>query len=273
MAPDRQVRVMVVDDHEIMRDGLREVLERSGNFEVVGQAGDGVAAVNIAMKLKPDVIIMDVMMPLKNGIDACREITEMLPDTKVLILTASAEEDAVMEAVAAGATGYLQKYSGKEKLLRTVRDVAEGEYRIPGDVMKRVFAGLRAGAPQPTHELNRLTAREQEILTLFARGLSYAEIAEARGNQPVTIRNGVYGIQDKLGIDTKQELVVWAVRNGLLDDYQNRVITRKAKRRSRARRKETADAGRGIGGEAGPADGGTDGLGRSPSGDSSGRGR
>ena len=82
LAPNRQIRVMLVDDHEIMRDGLREVLERSGNFEVVGQAGDGVAAVNIAMKLKPDVIIMDVMMPLKNGIDACREITEMLPDTR-----------------------------------------------------------------------------------------------------------------------------------------------------------------------------------------------
>ena len=119
MATDRQVRVMVVDDHEIMRDGLREVLERTGNFEVFGQAGDGVSAVNIALELKPDVIIMDVMMPLKNGIDACREITEMLPDTKVLILTASAEEDAVMEAVAAGATGFLQKYSGKEKLLNT----------------------------------------------------------------------------------------------------------------------------------------------------------
>ena len=86
MAPDRQVRVMVVDDHEIMRDGLREVLQRTGDYEVVGQAGDGVSAVNIALELKPDVIIMDVMMPLKNGIDACREITEMLPDTKVLIL-------------------------------------------------------------------------------------------------------------------------------------------------------------------------------------------
>ena len=220
MAPNRQIRVMLVDDHEIMRDGLREVLQRAGDYEVVGQAGDGEAAVRVAQSLRPDVIIMDVMMPLKNGIDACREITEILPDTKVLMLTAASEEDAVIEAVAAGATGYLQRYSGKEKLLRTVRDVAEGEYRIPGDVMKRVFAGLRAGAPQPTHGLNRLTAREQEILTLFARGLSYAEIAEARGNQPVTIRNGIYGIQDKLKIETKQELVVWAVRNGLLDDYQ-----------------------------------------------------
>ena len=102
MAPATQTRVMVVDDHEIMRDGLREVLQRAGDFEVVGQAGDGEAAVRVAQSLKPDVIIMDVMMPLKNGIDACREITEMLPDTRVLMLTASAEEDAVMEAVAAG---------------------------------------------------------------------------------------------------------------------------------------------------------------------------
>ena len=82
MAPNRQIRVMLVDDHEIMRDGLREVLQRAGDYEVVGQAGDGEAAVRVAQSLRPDVIIMDVMMPLKNGIDACREITEILPDTK-----------------------------------------------------------------------------------------------------------------------------------------------------------------------------------------------
>ena len=219
MAPDRRIRVMLVDDHEIMRDGLREVLERAGDFEVVGQAGDGAAAVTVAQNLRPDVIVMDVMMPVKNGIDACREIAELLPDTRVLMLTAASEKDAVIEAVAAGATGYLQKYSGKEKLLRTVRDVAEGEYRIPSDVMRRVFAGFHAGDTQQTRDLKRLTARECEILALFAQGLSYAEIAEARGNQPVTIRNAVYGIQDKLKIETKQELVVWAVRSGLLNEW------------------------------------------------------
>ena len=218
MVPAGRIRVMLVDDHEIMRDGLREVLERQGGFEVVGQAQDGTAAVRDAVRLRPDVIIMDVMMPLKNGIDACREITEMLPDTRVLILTASGEEGAVMEAVAAGATGFLQKYSGKEKLLSTVRDVAEGEYSLPGDVVRRVFEGIRLGNERRTaNEQGRLTEREREILTLFAQGLSYARIAERRGNQPVTIRNAVYGIQDKLGIETKQELVVWAVRNGLLD--------------------------------------------------------
>ena len=217
----KQTRVLLVDDHEIMRDGLREVLQREADFDVVGQAGDGAAAVRIAHQLRPDVVIMDVMMPLKNGIDACREITEMLPDTRVLILTAASEDDAVMEAVAAGATGYLQKYSGKDKLLGTVRDVAMGEYRIPGEVIRSVFAGIRAAAEQNRdRERERLTERERAILTLFAQGLSYAEIAEVRSNQPLTIRNAIYGIQDKLGIDTKQELVVWAVRMGLLDDYQ-----------------------------------------------------
>lgn len=215
---------MLVDDHEIMRDGLREVLERQGDFEVVGQAQDGAAAVRVAERLRPDVIIMDVMMPLKNGIDACREITEILPDTRVLILTASGEEDAVMEAVAAGATGFLQKYSGKEKLLNTVRDVAKGEYRMPSDVIRRVFEGIRQGNERRMKsELSRLTEREREILTLYAQGLSYAQIAERRANQPVTIRNAIYGIQDKLDIETKQELVVWAVRSGLLDDREIKV--------------------------------------------------
>ncbi len=219
MAPGTQARVMLVDDHEIMRDGLREVLRRSGDFEVVGEASEGEAAVKIAQELKPDVIVMDVMMPLKNGIDACREITEALPGTRVLILTAATEEDAVVEAVAAGATGYLQKYSGKEELLRAVRDVADGEYRIPANVIRRVFAELRASAQrEKKSDSSRLTQREREIVALFAQGLSYAKIADVRGNQPVTIRNTIYGIQDKLGIETKQELVVWAVRNGLLDE-------------------------------------------------------
>ena len=129
------------------------------------------------------------------------------------MLTAASEEDAVMEAVAAGATGYLQKYSGKDRLLNTVRDVAQGEYRLPADVIRRVFAGIRGTAQSNADTgVRRLTAREREILTLFAQGLSYAKIAQTRGNQPVTIRNAIYGIQNKLGIETKQGLVVWAVR-------------------------------------------------------------
>ena len=220
MPQTAQTRVLLVDDHEIMRDGLREVLQRSGAFDVVGEAGDGEAAVRVARNVKPDVVIMDVMMPVKSGIDACREITETLPDTRVLILTAASEEDAVVEALTAGAVGYLQKYSGKGDLLRTVKDVAEGQYRMPADAIRRVFSGIRTAEQRRTDEMSRLTGRELEILKLFSQGQSYAQIAQVRGNRPLTIRNAIYGIQDKLAIETKQELVVWAVRNGLLDDVE-----------------------------------------------------
>ncbi len=219
MSTADRIRVMVVDDHPIMRNGLRDTLEASGRFEVVGQAADGEEAVRTVEELKPEVIVMDVIMPHKDGIDACRDIMELLPVTRVLMLTASTEEDAVIEAVAAGATGYLQKYSRPEELVEAVLDVAEGRLRIPDKTVRTVFAMLRGQrklvSPQP---VRRLTALERETLTLFASGRSYTEIAEARGNTTVTIRNTLYRIQDKLGIGTKQELVIWAVRNGLLDD-------------------------------------------------------
>ena len=219
MSATAQTRVMIVDDHSIMRDGLQEMLERSCGFEVVGQARDGVEAVDVAQGLQPDVVIMDVMMPLKNGIDACREIMDAVPETRVLVLTASTNEDTVIKAIAAGATGYLQKFSGKKKLLATIRDVVDGEFRVPGDVVRRAFAGIRATPGKvDSVELERLTEREQEILKLFAEGLTYAEVAEARGNRPLTIRNAIYGIRDKLGAKSKQEMVVWAVRSGLLDN-------------------------------------------------------
>ncbi len=221
MTPAVLTKVLLVDDHELMRVGLREALERSGDFEVVGEAADGDSAVREALALKPDVIIMDVIMPLKDGIEACREIVDILPDTRVLMFTASPEEDAVVESFAAGATGYLEKYSGKEHLLRTARDVAQGEYRIPSEAVKRAFSDIRSGASKSTEQNSRnLTDREQQILTLFSKGLTYAEIADIRGNKWVTIRNAIYGIQNKLGLGTKRELVVWAVRAGLLDDWE-----------------------------------------------------
>ena len=219
MTSASRIRVMVVDDHPIMRSGLRDTLEASGRFRVVGLAGDGEEAVRTVEELKPEVIVMDVMMPGKDGIDACREIMELLPDTRVMMLTASSEEDAVIEAVAAGATGYLQKYSRPEELVEAVLDVAEGRLRIPDKAVRRVFAMVRGRRkPVSRQPSNKLTALEREILTLFSSGRSYAEIAEVRGNSTVTVRNNLYRVQDKLGIATKQELVIWAVRNGLLDD-------------------------------------------------------
>ncbi len=192
------------------------MLERSGEFEVVGHARDGVEAVKAASELSPDVIVMDVMMPKKDGVEACREIMESLPGTRVIMLTASTEADAVIEAVAAGAAGFLQKVAGMDRFLSTVKGAALGEMRLPTEVVRRVFDRIRSGAK--SKEEVDLTPREKEILVSFCRGMSYAAIAEARGVKPVTIRNAIYTIQVKLSAASKQEVVVWAVRNALLDD-------------------------------------------------------
>ena len=217
MSSSDRIRVMLVDDHPIVMRGLRDVLEDSGAFDVVGQAADGVEAVRTAQELRPDVIVMDVMMPKKDGVEACRDILDLLPEAKVLMLTASTEEDAVIEAIAAGATGFVQKYSGSDELVDTLRQVAEGRLMIPDDAVRRVFKLLRGGAvlmPGP----KVLTVREREVLTHFAQGMPYARIALALGVSTATVRNAIYRIQDKLGVESKQEIVVWAVQNGLLDD-------------------------------------------------------
>ena len=134
------------------------------------------------------------------------------------MLTASNEQDAIVRSIAAGATGYLQKYSGKEQLLATLREVAEGEFRIPGNAARRLSRAVRSGpADGADGQLALLTQREQEILRLFAQGLSYQEIGEIRTNSALTVRNAVSGVQRKLGFKTRQQMVVWAVRTGLAD--------------------------------------------------------
>ena len=197
--------------------GLQVILERSEEFEVVGQARDGVEAVKAASELSPDLIVMDVMMPKKDGVEACREIMESLPETRVIMLTASTEANAVIEAVAAGATGYLQKVVGMDQVLGMMKGAAAGEGRLPTEVVRRVFDRIRSRAKSKEEEVD-LTLREKEILVSFCRGMSYVAIAEAREVKVVTIRNAIYTIQVKLGVASKQEIVVWAVRNGLLDD-------------------------------------------------------
>ena len=216
-----RIRVMVADDHPIMRKGLRDALDGEDDLEVVGLASDGFEAVSMAQRVKPDVIVMDVMMPGMDGVDACREIMQLLPDTQVLMLTASTAEDAVVEAIAAGATGYLQKHAGPEELAEAIRDLAQGHLHIPEGSIRRVLAMIRGQLGLTADPaLEAITHRDREILRLFASGKSYAQIAEARGNKVSTIKNAIYRIQEKLGVESKQELVVWAVRNGLLDETE-----------------------------------------------------
>ena len=218
MTADNRTSVMLVDDHSIMRDLLRDALENTGEFQVVAQAADGQEALRLVQETAPDVVVMDVIMPVMDGIEACRQITELMPGTRVLMLTASNEQDAIVRSIAAGATGYLQKYSGKEQLLTTLREVAEGEFRIPGDAARRLARAVRSPSADAASELlGTLTDREKEILKLFAEGLSYQEIGEIRSNSALTVRNAVSAVQKKLGFKTRQQMVLWAVRAGLVD--------------------------------------------------------
>ena len=236
MPTSKPITVMVVDDHPITRSGISDLLEASGQFLVIGQAEDGEEALSIAEQLQPQLVIMDVIMPRKDGIEACRELMTLLPDTRVMMLTAATQQDAVIDAIAAGASGFLEKYAPPEELLSAALDVAEGRLRVPDEAVKKVFNMLRGDTPvfdstkprgrpgrcerplDARRPADRLTEIERQTLTMFASGKSYTEIAKHRGNSVVTVRNTLYRIQDKLGIETKQELVIWAVRSGLLDD-------------------------------------------------------
>lgn len=217
MTTGSRIRVLIVDDHTVVRVGLKHILEQSGEFEVVGLASDGAEAVSMAAELSPEVVVMDLIMPKKNGMEACREIMQSVPETRVVMLTVSTGESAVVEAVAAGATGFVHKETGRERLLSAVRDVALGELRVPADIVRQTFAAAQGGVgPEDSASAAGLTPREREILVAFASGMSYARIAEARGIKPVTVRNAIYRVQDKLGASTMQELVLWSVRHGLV---------------------------------------------------------
>ena len=220
MSTDERIRVMVVDDHEIVRIGLKQVLDLSGEFEVVGQAADGEEAVRVAAEVSPDLVLMDVIMPRKDGVEACREIMAAASEVRVVMLTASNAEDAVVESVAAGASGYLLKETDMEQLLSALRSAAVGDFRLPPEMVRRAFTAIRGdGSAGDAAAAAGLTDRQREILVQFARGLTYAQIAEARGIRPVTVRNAIYGIQEKLGLEKVQGLVFWAVRNGLLENH------------------------------------------------------
>ena len=212
-------KVMVVDDHSMVRELIRDALHLTGEYEVVAEAGDGVEALQLLESVEPDVVVMDVIMPVMDGVEACREITDRLPGTRVLMLTASNEQDAILRSIAAGATGFLQKYANTDELLSTLREVALGEFRIPGDAARRLVIAMRS-LPDDTGpgRLEALTDRERGILKLYAQGRSYREIGDIRNNSFLTVRNTVSSVQRKLGFTTRQQLVVWAVRAGLLED-------------------------------------------------------
>ena len=218
MPTHEPINVMVVDDHPVIRDGIQQVLQHFSDFEVVGKAGDGEEAVRLAVELMPEVILMDVIMPGKDGVDACREIMDLLPNTQVLMFTASSEPNAVVEAIAAGASGYLLKDSGVDELVAVIRETAKRHISLTAGLLRRAALMIREGNIEShSRGPDLLTARELGVLRSFCRGLSYSQIADADGISRSTVRNTIDRIQDKAGIGSKPEMVIWAVRAGLLD--------------------------------------------------------
>jgi DNA-binding NarL/FixJ family response regulator len=215
------VRVLIVDDHALFRRGLQMVLEGETDIDVVGEAGDGQEAIERAESTTPDVVLMDVRMPKRSGIEATRTIKDTLPSTKILMLTISDEEADLYEAIKAGASGYLLKEISIEEVADAVRAVHAGQSLISPSMASKLlneFAAMvkrrdeRAQVPGP-----RLTSRELEVLKLVAKGLNNRDIGQELFISENTVKNHVRNILEKLHLHSRMEAVVYAVREKLLD--------------------------------------------------------
>jgi two-component system, NarL family, response regulator DevR len=211
-------RILIVDDHEVVRLGLRALLSNQPDFVVVDEAASADEAVEKALLHHPEVVILDIRMPGKNGIEACRELKERLPDTHVLMLTSYAEDDMLFDAISAGAAGYVLKQGGGEELVRAVRRVAEGDALLDPAVTQRVLARVReATRKEQAAAFRDLTEQELRVLGLVSEGLTNKEIAKELFLGEGTVRNYVSSILSKLDLTNRAEAAAYAVRHSLHD--------------------------------------------------------
>lgn len=207
---------MLVDDHEIVRLGLKALLSSRPGFEVVGEAETTEEAVTKALSLNPDVIIMDVRLPGASGIEACRRIKKEAPQIKVIILTAFPNDEYILEAVEAGVDGYVLKRVGSEELLEALEKIRHGESVLDPSLVPTVFAQLRKLRKENRLEaFALLSERELQVLALLAQGKSNREIAEKLFLSEKTVRNYISRILDKLGLSSRTEAVAYALRHGI----------------------------------------------------------
>jgi NarL family two-component system response regulator LiaR len=207
------IRVLVVDDHAVVREGLRRFLELQEGIEVAGEAADGREAVATAERLKPDVVLMDLVMPEMDGVAAMRALRERVPAARAIVLTSFLDEDKLMPALRAGAAGYLLKDARPQELARAVRAAHAGEALIDPVVAAQLVETLaHDGEP-----LDRLTPREREVLELLGRGFANKRIALELGLSEKTVKTHVGHVLEKLGVSDRTQAAVVAVRAGLVD--------------------------------------------------------
>lgn len=215
------LRIILVDDHEVVRLGLKSLLARQPQFNIIDEAATATEAVEKTLREKPDVVVMDIRLPGKSGIEACREITSKQPETKVIMLTSYAEDDLLFDAIAAGASGYVLKQIGSGELVRALETVGRGESLIDPTLTQKVFAKVREATRRAEGDaFADLTDQEMKILALIAQGKTNKEIANEVFLSEKTVRNYVSSVLAKLHLSTRAQAAAFAVQHRVQDHLQ-----------------------------------------------------
>ena len=213
---DAPIRILIADDHLVVRQGIRALLAECEDIEIVGEAGSGLEAVQQAESAEPNLILMDLLMPEMDGIEAIGRIRAQQPDMRFLVMTSYSGDDQIFPAIKAGAHGYLLKDSGAGQLEQAIRQVHRGEPSLHPDIARKIMQEIRQPAPvKPTPD--PLTARELEVLGLLAMGLDNQEIADQLVVAEVTVRSHISRILDKLHLANRVQATLYALRTGLVD--------------------------------------------------------
>lgn len=218
MSDEDKIKVLIVDDHQVVRQGLRTFLELQDDIIVVGEAGDGTAAVEMSRQLDPHVVLMDLVMPNLDGIEATRQIKLLEANIKVIALTSFTEDEKVFPAIQAGASSYLLKDVSPDDLVDAIRAAFRGESRLHPDILRKLMEQVAfQKAPHPETQVERLTRRELDVVRLVAEGLSNQEIAQALVISEKTVKSHVSSILGKLQLQDRTQLAIYALKEGLVD--------------------------------------------------------
>ena len=216
-----QISIIIIDDHPLFREGLKSIIGRDARFKVVGEAGSGHEGLEMAKRLKPDLVVVDISLPDQSGIQLTRDLRELLSETKILVVSMHSKIDYIAEAFQAGATGYVVKESASERLLQGLKSGVKGDYYLDSSVSHAVVENLMKSplkaAKITDADYATLTPREQEIMRFLAEGLSSKAVAEKLFISPKTVENHRANIMNKLGLHSTIELVRYAAKLGLID--------------------------------------------------------